>query len=485
MFDSSVRNRYRRKPSARLAARLPARPKLPTCAGSQKVARSDCAGGRDAAMTRTASLSLDQIRLDDPDFYQGDTDEAFALLRREAPVFWYEPGGFWVLSKHADVQDVSRRPEQFSSVYGLQIAHKYLGDRMAGEPLAPEYERAVGNTLPRPAEVRRVLLNRAMAEQEAEQPLMSDPPRHGPLRALLFKAAFTPRIVRQLEPWVRTVVNELLDQITFGETADLVTAVAESVPTYVVAHLLGIPAEDREHFKRWAIAASASAEILDEAGEASRRQQLAELYSYLEDKFEEHRQHPRDDLMTRLLDARLDDAPLTRGTLLSFAMSVLAAGSETTINLIAGAARSLAEHPDQRRLLVEQPELLGGAADEFLRWVTPVISFARTATTQARIADQVVEAGSYVLMLYASANRDEAVWADPAVFDVTRQPDPMHLSFGYGEHACLGQHLARLEIRVTFEELLRRFPDYELAGPARRRRSMFMKAIESMPTCFR
>jgi cytochrome P450 len=436
-------------------------------------------------MTRIADVTLEQIRLDDPDFYQGDTDQAFALLRRDAPVFWYEPGGFWVLSRYADVQDVSRRPEEFSSVYGLQIAHKYLGDRMAGAPLAPEYERAIGNLLPRPAEVRRVLLNRAMAEQEAEQPLMSDPPRHGPLRALLFKAAFTPRIVRQLEDWVRIVVCELLDQIEPGETVDLVTAVAESVPTYVVAHLLGIPAADREHFKRWAIAASASAEILDEAGEASRRQQLAELYSYLGEKFDEHRQHPRDDLMTRLLEARLDGAPLTRGTLLSFAMSVLAAGSETTINLIAGAARALAEHPGQRRLLVEQPGLLGGAVDEFLRWVTPVISFARTATTEAVIGDQVVEAGSYVLMLYASANRDEGVWADPYAFDVTRKPDPMHVSFGYGEHACLGQHLARLEIRVTFDELLRRFPDYELSGPFVKRRSMFMKAIESMPTCFR
>jgi cytochrome P450 len=436
-------------------------------------------------MTGISTVTLEQIRLDDPDFYQGDTDQAFALLRRDAPVFWYEPGGFWVLSRYADVQDVSRRPEEFSSVYGLQIAHKYLGDRMAGGPLAPEYERALGNMLPRPAEVRRVLLNRAMAEQEAEQPLMSDPPRHGPLRALLFKAAFTPRIVRQLEDWVRVVVNELLDQIEPGETVDLVTAVAESVPTYVVAHLLGIPAADREHFKRWAIAASASAEILDEAGEANRRQQLGELYSYLGEKFDEHRLHPRDDLMTRLLEARLDGAPLTRGTLLSFAMSVLAAGSETTINLIAGAARALAEHPSQRRLLVDQPGLLGGAVDEFLRWVTPVISFARTATTEAMIADQVIEAGSYVLMLYASANRDEEFWADPDVFDVTRKPDPMHVSFGYGEHACLGQHLARLEIRVTFEELLRRFPDYELSGPFIRRRSMFMKAIESMPTCFR
>jgi cytochrome P450 len=181
----------------------------------------------------------------------------------------------------------------------------------------------------------------------------------------------------------------------------------------------------------------------------------------------------------------VDGERLADDEVLMFCMTLLVAGNETTRNLVSGGAKALMEFPDQRRALVENPDRLPGAVEEMLRWVTPIRSFARTATRDTEIRGQRIAAGDYVLLLYASGNRDEEVFGPTAdAFDVARPLEPMHVAFGFGEHFCLGASLARLEARVLFEELLARFPDFSLAGEIVPLRSTLMNGLVRMPVTF-
>jgi cytochrome P450 len=424
---------------------------------------------------------LDAIRLYDPSFYAGDVDQGYALLRREAPVFWYAPGKLWALSKYDDIRTVTDNPALFSSLYGLTVGHKYLADQL---PASAATRLPAPDPLPVPAQLRHVILNQVMAGNHAESPQLSDPPRHALLRGVLTRA-FTPRVIGQLEGLVRQITAEVLDELRPGDTRDLMDDLAIPIPTYVIAGLLGIPRSDRADFRRWALASNRSAEPLSEEEQQYVTEQLSELYAYLQAQVDDHRANPRDDLISRLINAQIDGRPLDPASVLSFSMAILTGGIVTTTSTIAGGAKALTEFPDQRQILIEQPDLVRNAVDEFLRWVTPVLALGRTAKAPTEIHGQAIEAGDFVLMLFASGNRDEDAWDHPERLDVTRDFDPMHLAFGFAEHNCLGQNLARLELRIIFEELLRRFPDYELAGDVRRRPSVFMNATESMPVLFK
>ncbi|HVH19060.1 MAG TPA: cytochrome P450, partial [Myxococcota bacterium] len=252
------------------------------------------------------------------------------------------------------------------------------------------------------------------------------------------------------------------------------------VPMYTIADLLGVPREDRPHFKRWSDAMIAAGGGLRSADTDAA---LVEMLGYFQRILEARRREPRDDLVSTLANAEIDGDRLQDPEILMFCITLLAAGNETTRNLISGGTLLLARHADERRRLLREPGLLPGAVEEMLRWWTPVQSFIRVATADTQLRGREIRAGQVVLLLYASANRDEEVWGDEADrFDVARDHTRRrHLAFGFGEHLCLGAPLARLEARVVLEELLARFPAFELAGPPEMLHSRLMHGVEKLP----
>ena len=391
-----------------------------------------------------SAMPTSALALGDADFYLADPHAAFRWMRERAPVYRCERARLWAISKHADIMRVSRNPEIFCSARGILI-----NDGLRGET---------------PMEVPPSII-------------YMDPPQHNRYRKLVSRA-FTPGMVAGLEGRTRAIARESLDAIRSGETHDFVETVAVPLPMLVIAEMLGVAAEDRGTFKRWSDAIIAAA---DTGTSPESMQHVGELFAYFHAKLGERRGR----LLSALAAAEVDGERLADEELLMFCMTLLVAGNETTRNLISGGAKALMEFPDQRRALVENPDRLPGAVEEMLRWVTPIRSFARTATRDTEIRGQRIAAGDYVLLLYASGNRDEEVFGPTAdVFDVARPAEPMHVAFGFGEHFCLGASLARLEARVLFEELLGRFPDFSLAGEIVPLRSTLMNGLVRMPVTF-
>ena len=387
--------------------------------------------------------------LDDPDFYLADPHAAFRWMREHAPVYRCERARLWAISKHADIMQVSRNPETFCSARGILIH----------DGLRSETPMATPPSI-----------------------IHMDPPQHNRYRKLVSRA-FTPGMVAGLEGRIRAIARESLDAIRSGETHDFVEAVAVPLPMLVIADMLGVAAEDRETFKRWSDAIIAAA---DTGTSPESMEHVGELFAYFHGKLGERRERPQkqpqSDLLSALALAEIDGDRLADEELLMFCMTLLVAGNETTRNLISGGAKALMEFPDERRALVEHPDRLPGAVEEMLRWVTPIRSFARTATRDTEIRGQRIAAGDYVLLLYVSGNRDEEVFGPTAdVFDVGRPADTMHVAFGFGEHFCLGASLARLEARVLFEELFGRYPEIAPAGPIARMRANHIAGIKHMP----
>ncbi|HXQ22944.1 MAG TPA: cytochrome P450 [Candidatus Acidoferrales bacterium] len=392
-------------------------------------------------------MSVPDYALDDPGFYLDGVDAAYRRLRAEAPVYWCARAGFWALAKHPDVQYVSRNPQLFCSRQGILVKDPMRDGTMPEQPPSIIY---------------------------------MDQPAHLRYRRLVSKA-FTPRMVQALEPRVRAFARQSLDAIAPGVPLDFVEHVAVPLPLQVIAEMLGVPVEDRPRFKQWSDIIITAADL----GPAAAMSTVQELFAYFFEQLDARRRAPRDDLVSALALAEVDGERLADDEVLMFCMTLLVAGNETTRNLISGGGRALMQCPDQRRTLAANLALLPRAVDEMLRWVTPVKTFARTATQDATIRGQRVAAGDYVVLLYASANRDEEVWGPTADrFDMTRAPDPGHLAFGIGPHSCLGANLATLEARVLFEELLARFPNFEPAGEPELLRSTLMNGIVRMPVVF-
>jgi cytochrome P450 len=368
----------------------------------------------------------------DPELHQ-DPYPVYRQLREEFPVH-YEPNrNFFVLSRYDDVAAALQDSELYCSEEGITVG---LDVAAAGTD-GVDVMRAVP------------LL------------IMMDGERHKKLRSLVNRA-FTPRRIGALEPRIRKIAGELLDDFCHTERADLVSQFSAPLPTTVIAELLGIPTADRDFFKQ------KSTEIaqFDPAKPqgvhpASDHGPAVELASYLTNQLDERRAQPRDDLLSALLAAEVDGEKLSPQELLGFAFLLLVAGNETTTNLISNAAVLLDRHTDERRKLIRDPALLPTAIEEFLRFDPPVQGLARTTTRDTEVRGTPIPKGSKVLLLFASANRDEAHFPEPERFDVLRQPNH-HLAFGFGSHFCLGSSLARLEARVAFEELLERLPDYRL-----------------------
>ncbi len=398
----------------------------------------------------TADFAPDRV-----DFYLGDPDSAFRRLRADDPVHWYEDGGFWCVLRHADVQEVSRSPRAFVSSRGTQIFQIAQRGR-----LTPEQRGVV----------------------TAPSIIQMDPPEHNRHRKLVI-GAFTPKRIADMEPRLREIARSCLDAITPGETVDFVETAAIPFPMLVIAEMLGVSNDRSDDFRRWSDAVVvAGAGGFDDAA----RETLVELFGYLQTVIAERRKARRDDLISVLLDAEIDGERLDDGEILMFCMTLLVAGNETTRNLLSGGAVELMRAPDQWQRLRREPGWLDNAVEEMLRFVSPVRNFARCAARDVELRGRAIAKGEYVVMLYASANRDEAVFGpDAERFDITRESARRHLAFGFGEHLCLGASLARLEARVMWEELLARFTDLEPAGEPEPLPSTLMNGLVHLPVVLR
>jgi cytochrome P450 len=410
------------------------------------------------SVTTTAGDLQDLARVDQPGFYDVRNAPLLARLRREAPVFYYDELGTWVLSKYQDVKYASKTPELFSVRKGI-----LLNDARYGESIADTF-----------------------FPEGAELISTQDPPRHGEIRRTL-APAFTPRAIAALEEPVRAVCRQILDGFEAGRPVEFIHDAARVVPIVAVARLLGVPAEevDVDKIQFWTdemvkMGAPLPREELEQAAAntAAMGQFLAELFA------RKAAQPGGSDLMSSLATAELDSKRLTDMNVLMLATAVLVAGNETTRNLLAGSIWALSQHPDQMRALAADPSLVKQAVEEVLRWVTPVPGFMRNATRDIELRGQTIRQGQYVYLLYFAANRDEECWSDPDTFDITRPPDPAVLSFGFGQHACIGAALARQEARVFLEEMLSRFSAVSLAGDPERVASPLQHGWHRLPVAF-
>jgi cholest-4-en-3-one 26-monooxygenase len=398
-------------------------------------------------------MQLSDVDLAHPDHYHsGPPHQMYELLRREAPVFWHpdrETPGFWALTRHAEVVQVSKNPQLFSAARRSVF-------------LFESNEEDLGN-------LQMMLVNR-------------DPPQHTKLRRLV-SPGFTPRRIAMLEEKVRLRAGEIIDRVAARGECDFVTDLAADLPLQVIAELVGVPMEDRGKVFEWSNKLIGFDDPEYSGDRTAQKQCAMDVYLYANQLAEKRREHPTDDLTSVLMNGEVDGERLSEMEFDLFFLLLIVAGNETTRNAISGGMLALIEHPEQRARLLANPGMIGTTTEEILRWVSPVNCFRRTVTQDTTIGAQAVREGDKVVMFYPAANRDELVFRDPNRFDVGRSPND-HLAFGIGTHFCIGNAMARLEIKVMFEELMRRLSDIELAGPVERLRSSFINGIKRMPVRF-
>jgi len=404
------------------------------------------------------TLTLQDVDLANHDeFVEAVPHHFFALLRREDPVHWNEEPdgpGFWAITKHAHIHEVHRDWETFSSERG--------GTSL--EDIEPEN-----------IEARKSMID-------------MDPPRHNHLRGLVNKR-FSPRAVLKYEEYIRDLIRRILDDaLPLGEF-DFVHEVAAELPMRVFAEMLGAPLEDRRYIVELGdrLLGTSDPEFADPA-ELEKNRHLPfsspvalEMFEYGRKLARSRRTDPRDDIVTTLVQAEIDGVPLTQREYDVYFLLLATAGNETTRHTISHGLLALIENPEQLERLRRDPSLYPTAAAEILRWATPVHHFRRTATRDVDFHGKRIREGDKVTTWFVSGNRDEDVFEQPDVFDVGRDPNP-HLTFGPGGvHFCIGAHLAKLETRIAFEELVPRVRHVELAGPVERLRSNFFNGIKRMP----
>jgi len=390
----------------------------------------------------------------------GYPHEAWAVLRREAPVYWYEHDvkvPFWAITKHEDIRWISRQPSRMRNAPRLAVFPEFA---------PPEEDERVA----------RHLLN-------------MDAPDHAPYRRLA-APQFTPRAIRRLSGSIERIAVDLLDELASGSEEremDFVTAVAAPLSLAVLADLLGVPRADWKLMFRWtnAIVGSNDPEYQiagnpqESAGEAR-----TALFEYFWKMSEKRRAEPTNDIVSVLANSSLAGAPLPPFELLSYYFLLVIAGNETTRNAMSGGLVALIENPAELDKLRRDPGLVDSAVEEIVRWTTPVIQFCRTATEPFELRGRKIRAGDSMCLFYPSANRDEDVFEDPFSFRIDRSPN-RHLAFGIGEHFCLGANLARLELRILFRLLAERLEHAELTGPMERLASSFLGGVKHVPLRYR
>ncbi|MFD4250031.1 cytochrome P450 [Amycolatopsis thermoflava] len=379
-------------------------------------------------------------------FAEGRDGDVFRRLRDEAPLFW-NPGpgeerGFWSLTRYSDIEAVAKDPDRFCNGEGTQIPSR----------------RAEGTG---PRQIHNM-----------------DAPDHGPMRRLL-TSTFSPRAVEKLVPRVEQVTTALLDEaLELGEF-DFVKVVSSRLPLLVFAPMLGVPVEDADLLLRWTNESS-SEDPEYSAGPETAAKAREELFAYYTDLTAQRRACPRGDVVSTLVQAEVNGARLTQEWLNPYYMVLTVAGNETTRNLLSGSVAVLGQRDLWPRLRAGDHALLRTGIEEMVRWVSPVVHMRRTATTDVELHGQTVKAGEKVVLWFASANRDERAFDAPDEFRLDRKPN-RHLGFGAGPHFCLGAHLARMETRVFYEQVLARDIRIELLGEPDRLRSNWFRGIKHLP----
>ena len=400
------------------------------------------------------SMRLAEVDLHTPEvFVRGVPHEAFRLLRKEAPVYFHQEShgrpGFWAVTKYEDVVMIGKDPGRFSSFRGGTNILDYPAEDLSA--------------------IQMMMLN-------------MDPPQHNKFRKLA-STGFTPRMVARLEPRIRECAKNIVDAVIAKGETDFVTSIAAELPLQVIAELMGVPQDDRHKLFEWSNRLIGFDDPEFQSSFDDGKAAAMEVWMYANSLAESRKGQTGEDLVTTLVNAQIDGEGLTEMEFDSFFLLLAVAGNETTRNLISGGMLALIEHPDQRARLLADPSLISSAVEEMLRWVTPVMYFRRTATKDTEIRGVKIKENDKVVMYYTSANRDEEVFPNADVFDVSRTPNE-HMAFGGGQHFCLGASLARLEIRVMFEEILRRMPDIELNGNVRRLQSNFINGFKAIPIKF-
>ncbi len=394
----------------------------------------------------------------DPDTYvPGPPHEAFAWLRQHEPVRWQDiPGdqGYWMVLRHADVVSISREPQIFSSELGGVVV----------ETLAPAQLEAMRNML-----------------------LAMDPPRHTAWRRNV-APHFKVKVIGQLEDSIRNICRDILARGGQLGEVDFVHDVCALLPSNVMGEIMGIPEADRPQIHQWAEqqAAGQDPDVNPDNYQSAGSEASMAMAMYAIEFARDRRQRRESgdqsdpDLTDLIMAAEVEGRTMTDVDFGSFFVQLVTAGNDTTRTMLAGGTLALLQHPQALADVRADTSLIPGAVEEILRWANPLHYFRRTTTQDTQIGDQPIGAGDKVVMVYTSANRDEQVFDQPDDFDIHRQPNP-HLSFGIGQHFCLGVHLARLEGRVFFEELLGGFSGIELVGEPRRTRSNLNNSLKELP----
>jgi cholest-4-en-3-one 26-monooxygenase len=402
---------------------------------------------------------VDVLDLVDPQRFarHGYPHEQWARLRAEAPVAFFEPDGlepFWAITKHADVLEISKQPERFSSARAITLLP-------AGAVLPP-----------------------------SDMVVRLDPPMHGPVRRVA-NARFTPRAVRGQRAEIERIATDIVDTAApTGSSGrlDFVAAIAAPFPLGVIAWILGVPSTDWGLLFRWTneVIGKEDPEYRqpgETPGQTIKRAR-AEVHAYFQNLIDARRKDLCDDLVSELIRGRVDGQPLTDSALVEYCELLVEAGNETTRNAVSGGLLAFVEHRDQWDALRADATLLPDAVEEILRWASPISHFTRTATEDYELRGKTIRAGDMVALYYASANRDEEVFDDPFAFRIDRRPNP-HLTFGFGEHFCMGAHVARVELETIFHHLLARLDAFEVAGTVERLSSIINGSIKRLPLDYR
>jgi len=377
-------------------------------------------------------------------FIGSDPFPAYSWMRRNAPVYFDEVNDLWALSRHGDVRAASTDCETFSSSNGIRPKFPPL-------PMMIDF----------------------------------DTPEHFRRRRLV-SSGFTPRRVRGMEEQIRATCDRVIDRVCEIGHCDFVTDIAAPLPLAVIGDMLGVAESDRPDLLRWSEEMLGSQGSLDPEDIDAAARAFVEYTEYMEQVIDARRRSGDDrDLVGILVNAEVDGDRLDHDSVIHETLLILVGGDETTRHVITGGFHALAGHPDQLARLRRRPELIPAAVEEMLRWVSPIKNMARTTTRPVTIAGQALPAGAEILLLYPSANRDEEVFEEPDRFDVARSPNP-HLAFGFGAHFCLGNQLARTELRIMFEQLSSRLPDLSLVDdtPPPFRHASFISGIDAMPVTF-
>ena len=394
-----------------------------------------------------------------PETYTGGVPrEIFNYLRNEEPLYWHDDPetntGFWAVTKQKDLDFISKNPLLFSS--------------------------AQKSSLPWESDPERVILM-------SQQLINMDPPQHLKYRRLV-RNAFTPKKVDSYESRFRQVASDIVPQAMEGGECEFVEDIAAELPLIAICELMGVPIDRRQHLFELTNTMLGMSDPELTTTQEDGENAMAEMFFLAHELAEAHRDNPQDDIVHVLLNGTVEDEPLTDEEFCHFFLMLIVAGNETTRTVTSQGMRLLMEHPEQYQQLVDNPDLLEGAIEEVLRFDPAIIAFRRTAMQDVEVSGQLIKKGDKINLYYAAVNADEDVFSDSDIFDITRaQREDVknnHRAFGIGEHFCMGSHLARLELKIIFEEILKRIRNPRLKGEVNLLRSSFIHGIKKMPIEF-